>query len=67
MAMSDAERSRLYRERKGAIPRGDLQPCGTAAAAKRHKRAGEPMCVPCKVAWDRYNREYQRRRRSKLA
>lgn len=31
----------------------NLKPHGTAAAAKRHQRAGEPMCDPCREAWSR--------------
>lgn len=27
-----------------------LQPCGTPAAAKRHRERGEPVCAPCKAA-----------------
>lgn len=26
------------------------QPCGTYAAARRHLRAGEPLCEPCRQA-----------------
>lgn len=25
----------------------ERQPCGTIGAAKRHRRAGEPLCEPC--------------------
>jgi hypothetical protein len=55
MAMSGAERQRNYRERNGARvggKRGPLatEPCGTPAGARRHERAGEPVCDECKAA-----------------
>lgn len=28
----------------------ELQPCGTVAAARRHQRAGEPVCDECQQA-----------------
>lgn len=28
----------------------ELKPCGTVAAARRHQRAGEPLCGPCEQA-----------------
>ncbi|WP_327377965.1 WhiB family transcriptional regulator [Streptomyces sp. NBC_01216] len=39
--------------------RDDLKPCGTTAAAKRHERAGEPLCAPCLAA--RASRAQRRR------
>lgn len=27
-----------------------LRPCGTAAAAARHRDHGEPLCIPCQEA-----------------
>ena len=65
MPMSDAERARNYRERKGATPRTELKPCGTPAAARRHQRAGEPLCPACQTAWRDYTREAQRKSRAK--
>lgn len=29
----------------------ELKPCGTPAAYRRHLRAKEPACGPCKEAW----------------
>lgn len=48
--MSDAERARRYRARKGATTRAVLQPCGTLAAARRHQRRGEPLDEACREA-----------------
>ena len=31
-------------------PVKELRPCGTEAAARRHKRLGTPLCEPCRVA-----------------
>ena len=28
----------------------ELKPCGTAAAARRHRRSGEPLCDACRQA-----------------
>lgn len=39
---------RAQRERKPASL--ELQPCGTPAAADRHRKKGEPICDPCKEA-----------------
>lgn len=49
----------------------ELQPCGTAAAYRRHLKWGEPTDQACRDAWAARNRdraqsvdtEYQRRRR----
>lgn len=40
----------------------ELQPCGTLGAAKRHRRAGQPLCEPCREAERAYEREYDRTR-----
>ena len=32
------------------VAAADLKPCGTYAAARRHERAGEPLCEPCRQA-----------------
>jgi hypothetical protein len=57
MAKDDAQRSREYRDRKrGAAPR-TVQPCGTIAAARRHYRAGEIPCPPCRAALAQRTRE----------
>jgi hypothetical protein len=37
----------------------DVQPCGTRAAAQRHRRADEDPCEPCRKA----EREHNRRQR----
>ena len=56
-----AERQRRYRDRQRGGPARVPKPCGTAAAARRHQRAREPLCEPCRAAWN----EYQRTRRAK--
>jgi len=39
------------RERKrGQLYPRKLQPCGTRAAALRHRDRGEERCLPCKIA-----------------
>lgn len=41
----------------------ELKPHGTTAAAQRHRRAGEPLCEPCKqAARDRKNADSERAR-----
>lgn len=40
-----------------------LEPCGTNAAALRHRRRGEPLCVPCREAKNAYAREIGAKRR----
>lgn len=57
--MTDAERSRRYRERQGAKPRGELKPHGTNAAVRRHERDPEkygpiddcPECLKARRDW----------------
>ena len=34
-------------------------PCGTYGGAQRHKRAGEPLCEPCRLAYRDYMRDYR--------
>lgn len=59
--MSNAERQRRYRERKGARvgqgpgPAPSAQ-CGTVSAYKRHLRHQETPCKACKAAWAEYHR-----------
>lgn len=38
-----------------------LQPCGTPAAYKRHKKRGEPTCGPCKEANRKESTKYRKR------
>jgi hypothetical protein len=40
-----AEQRRTMRERNPRVRK--VQPCGTDAAYRRHKKAGEPACAPC--------------------
>ena len=62
---SDAERARAYRARKGAQPRGDLKPCGTVAAARRHQRNGEPLCAACAWVWREHQAKMYQQRKAK--
>lgn len=39
----------------------DLKPCGTAAAARRHRRRGEPLCPACVGAEQRQKRDSRAR------
>lgn len=65
--MADAEYHRQWRAKRGArtghpgpVP---TQPCGTVAAFRRHKRAGEEPCAACKAAErDRQRALYAARR-----
>jgi hypothetical protein len=44
-------------------PRPELRPCGTIAAANRHKYRGEEMCEECRDAireWDRARKRLAR-------
>lgn len=34
----------------GALPDWELKPCGTPAAARRHRRNGQDVCPRCKQA-----------------
>ena len=61
-AKSD-EYSRRYRDRKRGGPPRTPAPCGTRAAAARHRRRGEPLDVACVDAERAYQREVARRRR----
>lgn len=47
--------------------RMDRPCCGTAAGAKRHKKAGEPVCGPCAEAMRTYQREQMRKSRARRA
>lgn len=69
MAMTNAERQRLARERKknGTPYEPDLRPCGTYAAARRHERNGEPVCEACLEARRAYIAEKAKARRARLA
>jgi hypothetical protein len=40
-----------------------VKPCGTYAAAQRHRRNGEDLCDVCVAAERKYNREAKRRNR----
>lgn len=47
------ERKRIRTQRGIADvhPESRISKCGSAAGAKRHWRAGEPPCEPCRRAW----------------
>lgn len=53
---SDAEYARRYRDKKRGRPPRQPQPCGTRAAATRHRRNHEPLCDACKDAEQAYQR-----------
>lgn len=42
----------VERQRARYVPtrRENLKPCGTPAAAARHRRRKEPVCDPCRIA-----------------
>lgn len=67
--MPETTRSRyaVYRDKlRGGPPSPvELRPCGTVAAARRHERAGEPVCDACAAAVKEHNaRQYQARKRA---
>ena len=55
------QRKREKRQAAGATPRV-LRPCGTTAAARRHRRKGEELCGPCREAYRENMRELNERR-----
>lgn len=68
--MTSAEYQRAYRARKGArtgqLGRPPTQPCGTVAAYRRHRRAGEEPCDLCRSAYsDRQRQLYQQRKEAR--
>ncbi|MEU7904131.1 hypothetical protein [Actinoplanes sp. NPDC049118] len=54
-AGSDEDRPRLKRSRHT-----DVRPCGTAAAARRHRYHGEALCDLCRVTEQARDRERRR-------
>jgi hypothetical protein len=59
----DAERQRAYRDRKRGRPPRQPKPCGTWAAAQRHRRRGEQVCGACETAEKRHNAEQYEKRK----
>lgn len=49
-------------DRRSLLPQPPYKPCGTNAAAKRHRRAGEPLCDPCRLAERLYALSFARQR-----
>lgn len=45
----------------------ELKPCGTVAAAMRHKRHGEPLCEPCHDALKQHYLKNKANKRARLA
>lgn len=62
--MTDAERSRVYRDRKRGKPARTPSPCGTYAAARRHIRKGEPLDDQCRQALSAYQAEQHLKRKT---
>jgi hypothetical protein len=58
-----AEYQRRYRAKLRGGPPRQLQPCGTRAAAMRHRRNGEPLCDACGDAERAYMREMSKKSR----
>lgn len=50
MREANAARNAARKGKRVTYAGKPLQPCGTPAAAKRHREAGEPVCQPCRVA-----------------
>ena len=67
MPTTEPERSRFaeYRDRQRGGPPREPKPHGTTAAARRHQRAGEEMCPPCREAWRAYQAEQYAKRKAR--
>lgn len=56
----------LWRDAKrGGPPQRQLKPCGTVAAARRHQKAGEPLCALCAPVWAKHQHEMYEKRKGK--
>jgi hypothetical protein len=49
--------------RRGGIKPRTLEPCGTHAAAERHRRLGEPIDMACKLADANKSQDYRDRQK----
>jgi hypothetical protein len=72
VAMTPAERQRKHRAKVGArVGQGrgpaPSEPCGTLAAFRRHERAGEVPCEPCREANRVAQRGYRAARRERAS
>lgn len=56
------DRLRVYRSPRPRRPR-QVRPCGTPAAAWRHRKRREPMCAPCRTAERAHDSARKRDRR----
>lgn len=48
---------------RGGIRPRKLEPCGTNAAAERHRAKGEELCFACKVALSQRVQDYRDRKK----
>lgn len=53
-------------ENRGSVGKRAVKPCGTYAAAQRHKANGQPLCPKCKRAYQEYCRKKNAERRRPL-
>ena len=62
-ACSESNGHYVYETKHGGRRPRKLQPCGTNAAAMRHRRKNEPLCFACQVAQARdRNERYNQRK-----
>jgi hypothetical protein len=61
----DRSRWARYRDRLRGGPPRQLKPHGTVAAYRRHQRADEEPCAPCKAAWSTYQNELYEARKAR--
>jgi len=61
---TSSERSSASRARSKAGLKWMPKPCGTVAAARRHQRAGEPLCVACRPVWSEHQAAMYRQRKA---
>lgn len=60
----------LYGEERNVVRRAKRaadKPCGTRAAFRRHMRAGEEPCEPCRLADNEWQREWREKKAAKDA
>ena len=55
----------LKPDKRSLLPQPPYKPCGTNAAAKRHRRNGEPLCDACRRAEREYTLPYLRAHQAK--
>ena len=67
--VKDAAYYREWRAKRGArtgvVGRRPTEPCGTVAAYRRHRRAGEQPCDQCRLAWNEKQKQMYHARKAR--